>query len=758
MKRMVIKSVLTLQVLLLCAISIAQTIERQIIEDCQLIVEAEVVKQEYRYNPKNQHQIETLNYLEVSKYLKGENPYKEMVIVTQGGTIDGITQIISHTPKLDIGQKGIFFLEEFEVSTSKLITIFHKGEDRKLLYTKGHSHEVYCTYSNQYFESKGMIIRQIDSKYDQIVEITSSTSELCLTIDNIKPDLNNKKVRFDVKIKANQNGFKLSELALYFDYPKENLGEYIVNEENLNISRGIVIQDEIYKLNIADIKSTKVGIMISTDCNVDNSLQFLDSHYTLSTSYEKLLTVEVNIQEWGSFGDFAIENFVFDGSAKYILAENECYDFNQLCVDRGGFEFKNCTIASFDVAPFGAGVQQIMSIRGMCFGDSGEIRIPNSNDGGKSKITISSTDTRWIRSWTDMEIRVLVSSLAPGDNPMGSGEWEIHPDNHMMCMNPIDIEYAISNTFVNNDEKMVSIAHSPFAGNESFEWYLDETAISTNPQLISQGITLTDIMGVCEKAFCDWESSTNIEFEFMGNNSNGASATDQRYTITVGPVSGDIRAVTSNRFSTSSDCELIDPFIDARLFDSDITFDEGTKWFVSTSLSGIADDQFDFYSAISHEIGHMLLMKHSCDIPLNETSDDRIMYFELNSSDQKRTIDAKTLNGIEIQKARTIAANGGCQSGFDLNTDISGCSTNSIYDINSQETFKVYPNPISGSNPFIESDDVLINDVTIFNSNGQKMFTEKNIKSHQYRPKIELKKGIYLIIINESVASKIIVL
>jgi len=756
MKRMVTNSLIAILMILLCTKIIAQDYDTEIVQKCPLIVEAKVVEQEYRYDPENSDNIQTLNYLKISEYLKGSNFTNRIAIVTEGGIIDDMFQTVSHVPKLSIGQKGIFFLEPLQNNNVELIAKLYNGEDRKLLYISDLDHEVYCTHTHNYYESKGLLKQEVSQNSVEFIESELSESELCLRIENIQPDLINSKVRFDVKIKANAPGYRFSELSLDFAYPTKNLDKYIATNGNLNLSRGTVIQDEFYNLNFVDVDTSQVSVRITTDCNSGSSVLSND-YYVLSTNYEKLFTAEVNVAEWGSYGELTIESFDFDGRAKYAVSDGRCVDFNNLCAEDDGFEFKNCSITSFEVAPFGAGVQQIMSIKGMCFSTAGELKIPNADDGGASKITIQSTDTRWIKSWTDTEIRVLVSSLAPGDHPMGSGEWEVHPDIHMMCMDAVDVEYAIGNTFVNNEERMTSIAHSPFAGNQSFEWYLDELAISTNTSLISQGITLSDIRDVCEAAFCDWETATNIEFEYMGNNSNGASPTDQKYTVTIGALSGNVRAITKNQVSQNSDCEDTDPFIDGRLLDSDITFDEATKWFVSTNTSGIAIDEHDFYSVISHEIGHMIMLKHSCDIPLNSTGDDRIMYFELNSSDQKRTIDVKTLNGIEVQKTRTISANSGCQSGFDLNTSISGCTT-SVIDFSSTSNFSVYPNPIADNEIHIKSSKELIKSITLFSINGQLLYTNTNIDSYQYNFSMSLEAGVYLVKINGYVESKIIVL
>src|SRR5690606_7562199 len=120
---------------------------------------------------------------------------------------------------------------------------------------------------------------------------------------------------------------------------------------------------------------------------------------------------------------------------------------------------------------------------------------------------------------------------------------------------------------------------------------------------------------------------------------------------------------------------LSDPYIDGRLRDADIIFDEKDAWYVSTSGSGIGSNEYDLYSVMLHEIGHLLLMKHAMDAPLNGTSDDRLMYWELTPMQIKTTIDAKTLNGINVQKNRTQNALIGCLSGYAMDTSTDGCIT-----------------------------------------------------------------------------------
>lgn len=284
-------------------------------------------------------------------------------------------------------------------------------------------------------------------------------------------------------------------------------------------------------------------------------------------------------------------------------------------------------------------------------------------------------------------------------------------------MDTVDIEYAIDNTYAAPYERMNSIATNPFVGNTSFNWYIDSAGIASNGMLISQGISYSDVLSVCQAAFCDWETASGLEFKFAGINNSGQNNADQKYTVTVGNLPGTQLAVTKTIVSMGLCDTLSDPYIDGRLRDADIIFDEKDKWHVSTSSSGIASNEYDLYSVILHEIGHLLLMKHAMDVPMNGTMDDRIMYWSLNPMQVKTTIDGKTLNGINVQKSRTQNALSGCLNGFAMDTSTDGCMT-SVKDIFVDYPI-FYPNPVPSGQFFQLSADKEIEEILIFDLTGR---------------------------------------
>ncbi|MBK9689293.1 MAG: matrixin family metalloprotease [Saprospiraceae bacterium] len=467
-------------------------------------------------------------------------------------------------------------------------------------------------------------------------------------------------------------------MSIKVRYPKRNLGDYIVNNVKIEAQKSTILLDNIYELNLSDFTDTIVDIKIHSDCIFPSTRS---TYYELDTIFENLIAVTLKVSNWGLLGDLTIEDFQLEGTAKYINETEDCQEFDDLCVENGSFQLGFCDIFQTITAHFGAGIQQEITFKGLNYGFSGKIEIPNADDGGASSITINSNDTRWIKLWSDTEIKVLISSIAP-DHPMGSGKWKIKPIINSGCEKDIEIDYAISNTFsASNTERMNSIATSPFAGNDKFKWYIDKTAIETNSFLISQGISYTDVFNVCYQAFCDWEQACGLEFSFEGENVNGNNATDQKYTVTIGDLGGSILANTPTRLSITSCDPSNNAYIDRRLFDSDIIIDENQPWYVSLNPT-VQSAKFDLYSVMIHEIGHLLLMKHA---------NQGTMFFMTPSGSNVRSIDSKLLNGIEVQKNRTLNAIGDCLAGFALNTSVAGCTTSTKDDLNINEN-RIYPN------------------------------------------------------------------
>jgi len=367
-----------------------------------------------------------------------------------------------------------------------------------------------------------------------------------------------------------------------------------------------------------------------------------------------------------------------------------------------------CIVSATATAPFGAGSQQVMDIKGNGFGSGGIIQMPNVDDGGATMITIQSDSTRWIRSWNDTLIQVVISSLAPGAVPMGSGTWIIDPDASLSCVDTVEIEFSMSVNYEAPYEMLNSIATNTYASNYEFNWFLDSIGITTDSSLQAQGISYSDVLSVCKEAFCDWEMASGLEFTFAGINNSGQNAMDEKYTITIGRLDSSILASTKSAISLDLCDTLSEQYVDGRLSDADIIIDNKRKWFVSTGPAGISSGEYDLYSVLLHEIGHLLQLEHAMDIDsFNGTNDDRLMFARIKEMQIKRNIDAKTINGINLQKIRSQHAILGCLDGYVLNTMTTGCVT----PVDNLELMI----EVSFTNPLIQDQELYITSSEVFN-------------------------------------------
>lgn len=736
MKRNVINLVLLSFVVFSSHLCFCQAIPNEILSK-KIVVEGEVVSQKFRYRNVDKGLIETLNFIKVKKKLKDATVTDTIIFLTNGGIMQGFLESSSHSPKLVIGQKGLFAIDKYEIKEDKFISNFDIDNNIFINYNTNLQHACDLFSKN--------LFTQMAKKPNEFQNSTLNTSkEFCIKIENIIPNFTSNTISFDILGKSNQQGIKLSEVNIKVKYPKRNLGDYIVNNVKIEAQKSTILLDNIYQLDLSDFTDTIVEINVLSDCIIPSTRS---NYYELDTIFENLLSLTLKVSNWGFLGDLTLEDFQFEGTAKFINETNSCEEFDDLCVENGSFQLGFCDIFQAITGPFGAGVQQEITFKGLNYGTTGKIEIPNADDGGATNITINSTDTRWVKLWSDTEIKVLISSIAP-DHPMGSGKWIIKPTINLGCHQDIEIEYAISNTLVaSNTERMNSIATNTFSGNDKFKWYIDKTAIETNSFLAAQGITYLDVYNVCNQAFCDWELASGLEFNFEGDNPNGSS-NDQKYTVTIGSLGGSILANTSTEISIGL-CDLnTDPFIDGRLRDADIIIDENQPWFVSLNTP-IPSTKYDLYSVMIHEIGHMLLMYHA---------NQGTMFYSTSLGANARNIDTKLLNGIEVQKNRTLVSLNGCLNGYALNTSISGCTT-STYENFDKNTSLLTQNIFLQNNPTELNFKLEIDEVLVFDFNSNLLY--KNVdKSHIFIINY-LHSGVYIIryrIGNKYFNSKFVVL
>ncbi len=429
------------------------------------------------------------------------------------------------------------------------------------------------------------------------------------------------------------------------------------------------------------------------------------------------------------------EDVEANGSVKYYESEERCAEFSKTCVENR-LRFNSCEVKSIEVAPFGAGGLQTITIKGQGFGKSllGSIEIPNAYQGGKTNIDVKAFSD-YITYWQDDEIQLLISSIFEGDktNVMGTGNWKIYPNfisSPDYCTVLVDIDYALTNMVgVDNKDKMINLGQNPlFVPDGAIEWYIDDT-IDANPILQANGITFAMVETVAQAAFCDWEIVSGIEFRYMGPIKDANYVKDdQKNVLFFGTLSNpSIAAETRVRYSPNL-C-LNTPYFQGRFTEFDTNINIESNWFVSIGTN-IGIGQYDLYSVLLHEIGHGILLQHAMDTdPNNDVLDSRVMFWALKDKQIKRKIDNKTIKGIQLLKDRTVQSindPANCFHDYKLNTTPTGCIT-PTKEIEKQycQTFINTLNAI-GSDIRLTSKEATIQDIQLFNSFGQLLFLHRN--------------------------------
>lgn len=727
------------------------------IDNADLIVKGEVIYQEAFKLTENGN-IYTSNSFNVTRGIQGVIG-SEIKIRTRGGSFEGRTDIVHHQPQFAIGEECILFLKQTRNSDMYELV---NGKFGKMQLVKNAAFEAISEGSLEKFQSERQLLEQIGELINADLTISaieteadllnvSEIGELCFKIANPEPIFGTSQVAFDILIKSDVEGLLFSGGEVVLKYPISHLGSYIVQNNGIETNKEVVIENPDYSLSVEDLLEDKVKIKIETDCKKE------EVFYPLSTNYEKLVRVIVSVQEWGNLGTLAIDDFSYEGNAQYFIEERGCIDFEKFCTE-GQVYFTACTVNSVEVAPFGAGIGQILTINGEDFGNGigAEITIPNPDDGGATNFSISGIDFNYIESWADDEIKLVVSSIGPNadNSPFASGIWEIDPDitsqepNTLVCFFEVEIDYALLNENDLGKDKMIGLVFNPNNSPDgTFQWYLDMD-IDNDPILQMKGISFAMVEEVAQQAFCDWEVATGIDFEYMGGIANGQNAADNMSVVQFSPITS--AGLTAVRFTDNELCPD-DEIFEERFREADIELNTNEDWFVSLN-ENIGAGKLDLYSVLIHEIGHSILLGHAMDTDnSNGTEDDRIMYWQVQTQQIKRDIDDKTTSGAEllVERSQEAIAPTRCFNGFVLATNAGACTTPTHEVLRTHCNVSLLGNVKNGEVPLKLSVENKVDFVQIVGVNGQVYYNKDELNEGDHEiPTLNFHSGLYFLVVS----------
>ena len=676
-----------------------------------LIVEGVVTPDtELRYDQDGR--IETLHRLEIARVLKGNYQLASVWIPTLGGSLDGITQTVSHGTRLRPKTKGIFLLQPSAQSevyylqggNAGKITKLSGGDDFEAIHW-GHL-DKYRSW-RKLRESIGFaagIDLTIPPLTQAAFQQLTQDKEFCVKLDNPVPDVEAMTVEFDVMAKSNVAGLKFGRAEIIIDYPTGNLGDFIVDQEKVEGEKGAIIDEPTYTLEVLDKSEDQIELAIESDC------QGSGPHYVLDTVYEKLATLTVKVTEWADLGTINVTDFSVAGEAEYILPATlqgtpGCEPFDDLCGE-GSFPLNACTVSQVSYTDKGAGYLDEITITGTNFvGNNNflqELQVPSADDGGASSFAYGPLDNATIVNWTDTEIRFRVESYQAVDlvdvgpkDPMGSGTVSIDPDLNstdpgtLVCFAGVDIDYSVGSGF-DSDAGYWKTGGIVFLSAESstgsLEVYLDAT-ISQNSTLSDQGITESIMESMLADVICEYEKATGLKIEYKGT---ALQSSVDRADVFVGFRSLAIGELGLTTISYIDGCVgSNDPQFYGRRragVNQAITLflDENPGGWYLGAAGSIPNGKSDLHSVLLHEFGHAIGLGHAqIDDDPATVAGEPIMYYLEDNTQTRRMLDSDTQTGgkrlVDLSAAAIQPTR--CFTGFLLNQDPT-CTTSNTRDVN----------------------------------------------------------------------------
>lgn len=675
-----------------------------------------VEKQEYGIL---NNEVVTFNYIRpLTTYHLNERD-KQICLVTMGGIWDGYVYQHSHSVKLHLGQKGILMLDSFTIKDDIILANLGFQNNRFFADNGSKDHFTKFFYAFRYAQELAL-------NYEKTLSIEES--RLCLKFDNILPDFINNTLSFDILSKTDYS-VPLSKIIAYCTYPTGNLSTFLVQNSKIQVYLGDSLNSNAYYTVLNDVNDTTVKISL-----LPFSTAGINDLYKLKTTYTKLLKITINVQNWGNLGNLSINDFEISGQAYY--RDDIDLPFDELCTENGEINFGLCEIYSTQTAPFAAGIKQVIELTGFAFGNSGIIEIPNADVGGMPPFIINSSDTRYIKSWSDNSILINITDLTP-TSPMGSGLWVVKP-THLTtkCSVDVKVDYAIANQYVASlpidGEKMVSIATDLNNGDDRIKWYFNRSTFDASTKLSAQGITSSQILTMLQDVFCDWESATGIEIFYAGETTLGDDNMDRKNVVLCVPSLGSgIQAKTRNVFPADN-CNGLQ-YVYNQFTDIDMFICDDFLYHMG-SIGTLPSNKFDLYSILIHEAGHFLSLHHAM---------QGVMFYRLNSGIHRRTIDSDAISGIEKQKERTLdVLSSACFEGYTLNTTPQGCTVN-VSDLKKNEI--IYTND---HEKIVIHSPIVIDKINIFGMDGKHILTQLSTSEVYIN---NLSSGIYIAqIVSES--------
>lgn len=648
-------------------------------QSSEIIVEGKLIHQESFWN-EDRTRILTKNTIQVFSTLKG-NTSTTLKIVTHGGIIDDVFQIIPHVKKLELGEKGIFFCKQFKLKGITSPVQMLNGSEGFLKYIETENGRLIVDIHGNKVSQRQLQDSILESVFNLSANFNSPESpnnleSIEFDFANIEFTQNASFLEFDILAKASNSDLKFAGGEIAIKYDVQPFGISVVNNEKVESFKKEIIESPIYTLSMEDVGLDTLKLIIEARCE-DN-----EEMYTLSSLLKKLSRVKLEISDFTTLGQLSLEDFLMDGNVFYYdESKDDCFPFDEIFLPNPISPQLTPMIDTFFPNSITVGTGDILTIKGSMFGATkGEIVFPNANDDGLTKARANSADI----VWTDTLITVRMPS---SPRPAGSGFFELTTSANLTTTANawLDVKYGVLNVRRNNDSTAHRLHLSAGSTDEILFFYEDTIATIQNTQ---------PIIDIIELALKKWQCETGVKWKLSGqSNFHTASPNDGTNLIYF----ADTTEFTGN-LSDLSAYNVLNGYalqcngqIRFYIRDMDIVIKETEPWVYDPTYndSNINPSLADFHSVILHELGHSHKLTHVREL-------DKVMYHKVNLGQTRRILHPFDIEGgVNVidssQNLMGCLAPNGVQSILPIGEEFPADCTTPVNDISFLEHLTVFP-------------------------------------------------------------------
>lgn len=311
-------------------------------------------------------------------------------------------------------------------------------------------------------------------------------------------------------------------------------------------------------------------------------------------------------------------------------------------------------IISFSPTEITAGTNSVLTINGNNFGNSksnSRVLFKNANDGGVTFIEPLITD---YISWSNTKIVVKVPSNA------GSGIFKVETNSTTFNSTPLSVLWSRTNYIKDTKTFLPVLIDNSETGGYFF---------SIEGKLKSD----TSFYNRTKEALLNWRCSTGINFTL-----NSSTSLENESTISFakdGELNEGVLGICYSNFTSCNGNDWYLRNMEIKILDTSI-------W--NSAINLPANTQFDYYSVITHELGHGTQLSHVI-------SSSDIMNFSIAKGQVRRILSQENINGTTTIIDKSIDAIN-CSQKVHRTISAENCE-NVFFTYFSIDKSRLFPNP-----------------------------------------------------------------